>query len=364
MPLLRKSKTPDTFVTAQDWFESGHRIPYDPVHKRIVSRSTAQTLNVFENVIDPSASSRWLTLLPGFPAGSYGYAKIDDILEANHSLRCPRLYVDYVGQGDSDKPKDYKYSTMERADLIQALWQHHKVRKTVVVTFDFSSLVLLELLRRKHDSPSSLPTIEHVLIVNGSLFADGYSKSHKASDLLQSSVGRFSPSLAVRSLVKAQHSSTYRQVNRKLYNLEVMETKRAMARHGGLQFARHDFVKEHGKHAERWNLYNLCVHRWLGETTVAIVGSDKDKLERKQMELARDRLGDFYPQVRLEKYLLEGHATVTENARELADQIVALAQKTNGLGARVMPSWTTLEDAPMSFSPPTQGRKLPPWVTR
>src|SRR5260370_8619668 len=59
----------------------------------------------------------------------------------------PRLYVEPVGQGDSDKPRDYRYTTVERADLVRALWRHHGVRATVVVTFDYTSLALLELLR-------------------------------------------------------------------------------------------------------------------------------------------------------------------------------------------------------------------------
>ena len=30
----------------------------------------------------------------------------------------PKLFVEYVGMGDSDKPKDYAYSTAERTDLV------------------------------------------------------------------------------------------------------------------------------------------------------------------------------------------------------------------------------------------------------
>ena len=68
----------------------------------------------------------------------------------------PRLYVEPVGQGDSDKPRDYPYSTVERADLVEALWRHHGVRRTVVVTFDYTSLALLELLRRDLDGTVAL----------------------------------------------------------------------------------------------------------------------------------------------------------------------------------------------------------------
>jgi hypothetical protein len=35
----------------------------------------------------------------------------------------PKLFLDYVGMGDSDKPNDYAYSTAERADLVEAIWR-------------------------------------------------------------------------------------------------------------------------------------------------------------------------------------------------------------------------------------------------
>jgi pimeloyl-ACP methyl ester carboxylesterase len=61
----------------------------------------------------------------------------------------PKLFLDYVGMGDSDKPKDYAYSTSERADLVEAIWRELGVQSTTLVAFDFSSLVVLELLRRR-----------------------------------------------------------------------------------------------------------------------------------------------------------------------------------------------------------------------
>ena len=121
---------------------------------------------------------RWLTMLPGFPDGSYGWSKVDSLLWDDRA-KTPRLYVEYVGQGDSDKPnrKEYPYSTMERADLVEAQWAAHGVTKTVVATFDYSSLVLLELLQRQHERATkgipSMTQIEHVLLINGGLFADG-----------------------------------------------------------------------------------------------------------------------------------------------------------------------------------------------
>ncbi len=83
--------------------------------------------------------------MPGFPDGSFGWAKVDRHL-AGHAM-APKLHVEFVGQGDSDKPSKYPYGTMERADLVEALWESEGIRSTFIVSFDYSSLVTLELLQ-------------------------------------------------------------------------------------------------------------------------------------------------------------------------------------------------------------------------
>jgi pimeloyl-ACP methyl ester carboxylesterase len=60
-----------------------------------------------------------------------------------------KLFVEYVGQGDSDKPKTDQYGTKQRADLIEAHWSHWGVTETSLVSADYSSLVVMELLVRR-----------------------------------------------------------------------------------------------------------------------------------------------------------------------------------------------------------------------
>jgi pimeloyl-ACP methyl ester carboxylesterase len=54
--------------------------------------------------------------LPGFPDGSFAWAKVRPHLP--NAAEMPKLFVDYVGMGDSDKPRDHAYSTAERTDLV------------------------------------------------------------------------------------------------------------------------------------------------------------------------------------------------------------------------------------------------------
>jgi hypothetical protein len=102
-------------ITAAEWFGGGRRVPYDPDHHRMLTAHddlSAPHLMAFERVAGvPDATGRWITMLPGYPDGSYGYAKVDALLGDEPA---PRFYLEYIGQGDSDKPGDYPYSTIER----------------------------------------------------------------------------------------------------------------------------------------------------------------------------------------------------------------------------------------------------------
>ena len=104
-------------VTAQEWFSSGPRVPYDPVSKKILSvaerANAASPIQVFERVARGDGGqdnqSVWTTFLPGFPDGSFGWAKVDQHLSDDGMA--PKIHVEYVGQGDSDKPSKYPEST-------------------------------------------------------------------------------------------------------------------------------------------------------------------------------------------------------------------------------------------------------------
>jgi len=91
-------------VTAAEWFAGGRRIGYDPGSAHVLTEeeaaATPGALRVFERVAPAGddADAVWLTLLPGFPDGSYGWAQVDRMLGDGLG---PRLYVEPVGQGDS-----------------------------------------------------------------------------------------------------------------------------------------------------------------------------------------------------------------------------------------------------------------------
>ena len=88
--------------SAQTWFAGGERIGYEPNAHAIV-RVPGAPLSVFLRREGDLAHT--VSFLPGFPDGSFGWAKVLPYLP--NAAQMSKLFVEYVGMGDSDKPKDF-----------------------------------------------------------------------------------------------------------------------------------------------------------------------------------------------------------------------------------------------------------------
>ena len=318
-------------VTAAEWFAGGQRIPYDPGSARVLTdkeaAATPGALRVFERVTaaGQDADTVWLTLLPGFPDGSYGWAQVDRMLGDDFG---PRLYVEPVGQGDSDKPRDYPYSTVERADLVEALWRHHGVRRTVVVTFDYTSLALLELLRRQLERTTSRdtarPAIAAALMINGGLFSDAHTHPWQGTPLLRTPLGALgmwraqrSPRVFAASMIQARlYSRSYHPAP-----AELAELWSAITRRDGAAFLHNaaGFVTEHRRHAQRWDL-GAIARELDGRVALYVGGSDEDPYEHRQIPATRQRV----PQAEVLTFP-GGHLTTSEHPDLLAAAIGDIA---------------------------------------
>ncbi len=329
-----------TRVTAAEWFAGGRRIPYDPESARVLTEkeaaATPRALRVFERVTAPQgdADNVWLTMLPGFPDGSYGWAQVDRIL--GDDLR-PRLYAEPVGQGDSDRPRDYRYSTFERADLVEALWRHHRVLSTVVVTFDYTSLALLELLRRQLERPArdaASPTITAALMVNGGLFADAHTHPWRGTPLLRSPLG----ALGAWRMQRSQRAFAASWMQARMYSKgyrpspeELGETWSAITRRDGAAFLHNaaGFVKEHRRHAQRWNLAAIA-GELDGTVPLYVGGSAEDPYEHRQIQATRDRV----PEAEVLTFP-GGHLTTSEHPDLLAAAVRDIAAR-HGVATRAI----------------------------
>lgn len=319
----------NTIVTAQGWFNLGQRVPYDRRAKRILrpgdTTDSPDVVHVFQRVERddaPGEEAVWTTFLPGFPDGSFGWARVDRYLTGDGLA--PKLFVEYVGQGDSDKPARYPYGTMERADLVKALWQAQGITSTFVVSFDYSSLVTLELLSRQQERLDSgsppITKIESVLIINGGLFADAHSHPWFTTPLLKTPMGRMGTWVAQRSrfafnqMVKGLWSKQYNVTSE-----ELREFYKAISRRKGAAFMSNaaGFVDEHKAHADRWDLRRVFLAS-RDSVSFHLVGSEGDPFEPNQIVKARERLGDYELDIRV---LPGGHLTTSEHP-ELLVQII------------------------------------------
>jgi pimeloyl-ACP methyl ester carboxylesterase len=322
--------TPTT--SAQDWFAGGERVGYDPKARAIVAGPDAP-LNVFLRREGDLAHA--VSFLPGFPDGSFGWAKVRPHLPNPVSM--PKLFVDYVGMGDSDKPKNHAYSTAERTDLVEAIWRDLSVQSTTLVAFDFSSLVVLEHLRRRLEraergEPVGGPDIRGVFIFNGGLFTDGHSHPWYTTPTLRRLPTRARQGLGrsftlFKMMVGVMWSKGYR-----VTDAEVRELLSALDRHDGLFYlaAGARFVADHKAQGDRLDLGHLF-KAYRGEFPFLVGGSDEDPFEHRQVDLAQERLGKLGLHI---ERLPGGHLTTNEQPQALA---ALIAKFERGLNSREQP---------------------------
>src|SRR5215468_4205793 len=220
--------------SAQAWFAGGERVGYDPKARAIVAVQDAP-LKIFLRREGDLAHA--VSFLPGYPDGSFGWAKVLPYLP--NAAAMPKLFVEYVGMGDSDKPKDYAYSTAERTDLVEAVWRHLSVQSTTLVAFDFSSLVVLEILRRRlerseRSEPAGGPDIRGVFIFNGGLFRDGHSHPWYTTPTLRRLPERAYPGVGRSFALFKMTAGAMWSKGYGVSDAEVRDVHDAMSRHDGL----------------------------------------------------------------------------------------------------------------------------------
>ena len=301
---------------AQAWFAGGERVGYDPKARAMVAAQGAP-LRVFLRREGDVAHA--VSFLPGYPDGSFGWAKVHPHLP--NATEMPKLFVEYVGMGDSDKPRDYAYSTAERTDLVEAIWRDLGVQSTTLVAFDIGSLIVLEHLQRRLErlnrgEPADAPEIRGVFIFNGGLFTDGHSHPWFTTPILRR-LGRGMAPWVGRSfamfkmLAGVMWSKGYRVTDG-----EVRELYNALDRHDGLFYlaAAAGFVADHKAQRDRLDFGRLF-KAYRGQFPFVVGGSEEDPFEHRQVDLAQERLGKLGLQI---KRLPGGHLTTHEQPEALA----------------------------------------------
>jgi pimeloyl-ACP methyl ester carboxylesterase len=318
--------------SAQAWFADGERVGYDPKARTIVAAQGAPLKTFLKR---EGGVSHAVTFLPGYPDGSFGWAKVRPHLP--NAAEMPKLFVEYVGMGDSDKPKDYAYSTTERTDLVEALWRDLSVQSTTLVAFDFSSLVVLEHLRRRLEraergQPVGGPAIRGVVIFNGGLFTDGHSHPWYTTPILRRLPKRAWRGLGRSFTLFKMTAGVMWSKGYQVTDAEVRELQNTMSRRDGLFYlaAAAGFVADHKAQGDRLDFGRLF-KAYRDQFPILVGGSDEDPFEHRQIDLAEERLGKLGLQI---ERLPGGHLTTNEQPEALA---ALIAKFERGL-ARMQPA--------------------------
>ena len=219
-------------ATLDEWLAGGERVR--------VGR-----FDLFRHV---SGSGPWLTLLHGFPTSSWDWAKVADALGPRHRL----LAFDFLGFGDSDKPRDHDYSIHEQANLTQALWNAHGVDETGLVAHDYGVSVAQELLARRREGRLGT-RLTGVLFMNGGLFPAWQRPRTIQKLLLNPLVGpwvaRFLGEARFRRSFGAIFSSAHPPAAE-----ELAQHWRALERRGGARIAHRviRYLRDRRTHRGRW----------------------------------------------------------------------------------------------------------------
>jgi pimeloyl-ACP methyl ester carboxylesterase len=302
--------------SAQAWFAGGERVGYDPQARAIVAAQDAP-LKIFLRREGDLAHA--VSFLPGYPDGSFGWAKV--LPHLPNAAEMSKLFVEYVGMGDSDKPKDYAYSTAERTDLVEAIWRDLSVQSTTLVAFDFSSLVVLEHLRRRLErsergEPAGGPDIRGVFIFNGGLFTDGHSHPWYTTPILRRLPNRARRSLGRSFTLFKMLAGVMWSKGYQVTDAEVRELYNAMSRHDGLFYlaGAAGFAADHKAQGDRLDFGRLF-EAYRGQFPFLVGGSDEDPFEHRNVDLAQRRLGKLGLQI---ERLPGGHLTTHEQPQALA----------------------------------------------
>ena len=204
------------------------------------------------------------------------------------------------------------------------------MRRTVVVTFDYTSLALLELLRRQLDSTMATPAITAALMVNGGLFADAHTHPWRTTPVLRTPLGALGMRRAQRSPRVFDATILQARLYSRGYHpapAELAELRSAITRRDGAAFLHRaaGFTAEHRRHAGRWDL--AAIARDLGGTVALYVGgSDQDPYEHRQIQATRERV----PHAEILTFP-GGHLTTSEHPDLLAAAIRDIAAR-HGVG--------------------------------
>lgn len=179
-------------ISLQQWRERGQRFEF----------CGKQIFYIHEP--GPRADSPTLLLIHGFPTASWDWAPLWTALAERFEL----VALDLLGFGDSDKPRDHRYSIMEQADLCEALMAKLQRRNSHVLAHDYGDTVAQELLARCHAQAPGALQMQSLALLNGGLFPECH-RARPIQKLLNSPVGALISRLTTRGRFERSFAAVF-----------------------------------------------------------------------------------------------------------------------------------------------------------
>ncbi len=162
------------------------------------------------------------------------------------------LAFDFLGFGDSDKPRRWRYSIHQQADLTEAVWRHWGVERTWVVAHDYGATVAQELLARRAEKNAGVE-IRGITFLNGGLYADLHRPLRIQRLLRKPIAGALLSAVANQRMFRRNFRRVFSRTHRPGED-ELAQHWAAISRRGGHRLGHRliHYIADREQHHERW----------------------------------------------------------------------------------------------------------------
>ena len=191
-----------------------------------------------------------LLCIHGFPTASWDWHAIWPEL-CRHFPRV--LAPDMIGFGWSDKPRAYRYSIMDQADLHEGLLRAEGVGRFHILAHDYGDTVAQELLARQIERGRRAGLrLQSLCLLNGGLFPESL-RPTLLQKLLLSRAGPLISKLMTEHGFRASFSRVFGPNTQPSFD-ELAEFWQLIAYNGGadLAYKQMRYLKQREQYRERW----------------------------------------------------------------------------------------------------------------
>ncbi|MEO0438720.1 MAG: alpha/beta hydrolase [Pseudomonadota bacterium] len=287
------------FVTAQDWVDQGAYLRSRSRHNHFYRQG---------------GHGDTIILLHGMPTWSYDYAAICQSIEEHYET----ISMDFLGFGQSDKPKAYNFNVKQSADAVEDLLSRLGRQKVHLVAHDFGTLVSQELLQR-HRKNTNTFEIQSVTAMNCSIVFELFRPTRLMKLTMTPIIGALVALMTKKERVRPALDAA--RGIRKFTDTEFEELWKGISKNGGHKISHRLFRynKERAKHADQWEqaLYDF-------EGPVQLIWGIMDPVSGGHiLEALRSKM----PRAKITSLQDVGHFPPLEAPKKVASAILAFLEE-------------------------------------